>query len=116
MNRLACVFACLIISFSIFGCSASSTSIDSGTRIVSDAPSSAQIFNAWNSLAATYNFSSAQHLVTLGSLYNGGDFASDIHGIGDAVNGLLGYDTGLQNGTGIMVFCEFTGDGCGTKK
>lgn len=112
MNRLAYIFVCLALTLGIFGCSATSSTLDNRSKDVSVVPSSTQIFAAWNNNAATFNFSSAQHLATLGSLYNGGDFGSDIWDIGTAINTSLNHDTGLQHGSGIMVFCEFTGDGC----
>jgi hypothetical protein len=115
MNRLACIFVCLVLSLGIFGCSSSTSGLENSGKNISDVPSSTQIFAAWNNNAAANNFSSAQHLTQLGSLYNGGNFGSDIWNLGTAVNAALNFDTGLQNGTGIMVFCEFTGDGCRPK-
>ncbi|MCB1187474.1 hypothetical protein KDL29_09940 [bacterium] len=115
MNRLLCIFACLVMSLSIFGCSASS-STELGERVVSTAPSGAQIAAAWDMFAATYNFDNVTTTLSFGEMYNGSEFATDMYRLGLDINDELSYDTGIQNqGPGVL-FCEFTGDGMDDKK
>ncbi|MCB1219729.1 MAG: hypothetical protein H7A35_11745 [Planctomycetales bacterium] len=110
MNRLFCFFACFVMAISIFGCS-SSSSLDQSERVVSTAPSGAQIAAAWDMFAASYSFDNVTTTLSFGEMYNGSDFATDMYRLGMDINDELDYDTGIQSQAPGVLFCEFTGDG-----
>ncbi|MEZ5338202.1 MAG: hypothetical protein R3F46_08025 [bacterium] len=116
MKRFACVIACFALSLTIFGCSGSNATSDLNGRIVSDAPSSAQLEAAWDMYAANYNFDNVTVTLSFGAMYNGSEYAADMYRLGQDINGELNYDTGIQTQDASVLFCEFTGDGMGPKK
>ncbi|MCB1217562.1 hypothetical protein KDL44_09220 [bacterium] len=111
MKRFACVIACFALSITIFGCSGSNAGSNLDSRIVSDAPGSAQIEAAWDMFAASYNFDNVTVTLSFGDMYNGSEYAADMFRLGEDINDELNYDTGIQNQDASVLFCEFTGDG-----
>jgi len=96
--------ACVVFLF--VSCSGASSN-----RITSNGLDGGTSFgSSWNTHCGTYNFDSnvdVTPFTTLGDMYNGSDFTTDIESMDDKISADLGESSGLEGASGSALYIWF---------
>ena len=103
MNKINTLIAIVALSI-LCSCSGQSTSDMLAERNTADVSS---VIDGWNANCATYNFGPAYSDETLGDIYYGSDFETDMNGIEQAIADYYGISRDNVDGTSTMGFVHF---------